>query len=274
MLDRHGRETRVYELEGFLFFGTVVKLSRVVGEDAARGDPPLRRVILDFHRVKGIDTSAVYSLGRLAADCAEGGVQVAFSGLDREDWARRSAGVAPLGADRVRLRDSLDAALAWAEEACLDQHLPERRPDESRLADMFGDVLDADGRARLEAYFERERAPAGTPVIRTGEQGRDMYFLERGRLVIEVALPDGSRLRLGEKLPGTLVGEMALYAQAPRSADVIAGEDCTLLRLSQDALERMEREEPALAIRFHREAALQLSARLGRANQLIHALSR
>jgi CRP-like cAMP-binding protein len=55
---------------------------------------------------------------------------------------------------------------------------------------------------------------------------------------------------------------MSLFDQGPRSADVVANLDCTLLRLSTSAFERLTREMPSLATPFLQATARTLSARI------------
>src|SRR5208283_59788 len=62
--------------------------------------------------------------------------------------------------------------------------------------------------------------------------------------------------------PGDFFGEMALFDQGPRSADVVANVDSTLLRLSAGAFQRLTREAPALAAPFLQATARTLSARI------------
>ena len=52
--------------------------------------------------------------------------------------------------------------------------------------------------------------------------------------------------------PGVVVGEVAMYTGVTRTADVVAETPSVVLRLSGEAIERMEAEEPELAAALHR----------------------
>jgi len=80
--------------------------------------------------------------------------------------------------------------------------------------------------------------------------------------VVEVATPEGTRMRLRTIRPGVVVGEVAMYSGAPRTADVVAETPSVVLRLGADALARLETSEPALAADVHRWLATTLSERL------------
>jgi SulP family sulfate permease len=59
-----------------------------------------------------------------------------------------------------------------------------------------------------------------------------------------------------------VVGEIALYTGGVRTADVVAEVPSVLLRLSREAIERLETDEPELAATLHRWLATTLAERL------------
>jgi sulfate permease, SulP family len=69
----------------------------------------------------------------------------------------------------------------------------------------------------------------------------------------------------------TLIGEMGLYRGLPRGASVRVDEPVVIYRLSREAMERMESENPALAIAFHKFVIRLLSSRLEFANKEVAA---
>jgi CRP-like cAMP-binding protein len=50
-------------------------------------------------------------------------------------------------------------------------------------------------------------------------------------------------MRLSTVLPGVMVGEIGLYTDVPRTAEVVAETPSVVLRLSRASIERMEAEE-------------------------------
>jgi len=101
----------------------------------------------------------------------------------------------------------------------------------------------------LADQVTRVRCDAGTPVIRTGEPGAELYLVESGRL--EVSRGGASLAVLG---PGDMVGEMALLTGETRTADVTTLEAAVLLTLRKEAFDRLLAANPRL-----REAVERLS---------------
>lgn len=87
---------------------------------------------------------------------------------------------------------------------------------------------------RLFAYTETRRFRAGDVIIRKGEIERALYIVAAGTLE---AVVGGGRRRTRIDA-GSLVGEVAFFDGAPRSADVRALDDGELLRLTFTDFER------------------------------------
>jgi SulP family sulfate permease len=125
---------------------------------------------------------------------------------------------------------------------------------------------------QLRAHLERVSVPEGSLLLRQGESPDDVFVLESGRLRVEMVTPEGTRMRLRTMRAGVVVGEIALYTSAPRTADVVAETPCVVLRLSRAELERIEAQEPELAAALHRWFATTLAERLGDAIGAFDAL--
>jgi hypothetical protein len=66
-------------------------------------------------------------------------------------------------------------------------------------------------------------------VVRKGEHGDAMYLVLEGELRA-LTIVDGKQTTLATMKAGDFFGEISLLDQAPRSADVVANQDSTLLR--------------------------------------------
>jgi EAL domain-containing protein (putative c-di-GMP-specific phosphodiesterase class I)/CRP-like cAMP-binding protein len=86
----------------------------------------------------------------------------------------------------------------------------------------------------------------GEVLIREGETGNYAYVIEAGNVEILVQR-EGRQIQIGTRGPGSLIGEMAMIDDKPRTATVRAVEDCDVLEISrEDFAHRVESADPVL----------------------------
>jgi CRP-like cAMP-binding protein len=126
------------------------------------------------------------------------------------------------------------------------------------LLDCFNDAQ----RALFEGVAERIEIDRGDLLLKKGDPGGDVFIVLDGTVeVLDRNNPDMIVARIN---PGEVVGEMAFIDDSPRSVDVRAGDNCTILRWSRDDLANLLRREPMLAARFYEGVAIIASTRLRR----------
>jgi CRP-like cAMP-binding protein len=81
---------------------------------------------------------------------------------------------------------------------------------------------------------------AGQFVFKAGDPGETMYIITEG----EVEILDGSGTTLETAGPGSIVGELALIDDEPRSATVVAKIDCQLVAVDRRRFQYMVQETP------------------------------
>ena len=124
------------------------------------------------------------------------------------------------------------------------------------LAELKDDQL-----AHLAEFLELKEARQHGAVVTQGEAGDAMYLILGGELRARTTI--GGRETIFTTFTiGDFFGEMALFDQGPRSADVIANVDSTVLRLSAASFQRLTREAPSLATPFLQATARTLSSRI------------
>jgi len=89
-------------------------------------------------------------------------------------------------------------------------------------------------RAELEESQAEKCFKAGDIIMREGESGDCAWLIQSGRVSIFVRREDGRVLEVGSRGPGSIIGEMAIMDDQPRSATVQAIEDCRLLMVSKE----------------------------------------
>lgn len=112
------------------------------------------------------------------------------------------------------------------------------------LADMTNEQAE-----KFVSLVEKVKIRALSPIVKQGEFGDSMFLLLDGeaRVSFHRAGKEDIITILGI---GDFFGEIALFDQGPRSADVFANKDCTLLRLSKKNFNQIVEEHPDLASRF------------------------
>ncbi|WP_199237665.1 SulP family inorganic anion transporter [Azospirillum sp. TSH64] len=275
-----GAAIEAMQLQGYLFFGTAEqivgpvrdRLERAGGQMGGQaGAQPLRFLIIDFRHIKGMDSAAAGVFRRIRNLIGAAGATLVLSALpDAVEDAFRSCGLDPDRDPVLRRAPDLDHALESCEEALLAQssadgggadapllrHLEAMTGPHPRLADAVA-ALDT-------LHLEPDEV-----LIRAGEAASDVFIIGRGRVKVQIALPDGRSLRLRTMTAGAVVGEIALLLGQTRGADVVVETPATIHRLTAATLARLEREDPELALVLHRILATTLAQKVTLANRLI-----
>jgi CRP-like cAMP-binding protein len=111
--------------------------------------------------------------------------------------------------------------------------------------------------------------PAGSLVVAQDEPGDAMFILAAGRVKVALFGENGRELTLAELRPGEFFGEMSLIDGRPRSANVVALEDTTVLALTRESFAAHMKAHPQTALNVIAE----LSRRLRRADETIAQLA-
>jgi CRP-like cAMP-binding protein len=114
----------------------------------------------------------------------------------------------------------------------------------------------------------RTRA-SGTLIVAQDEPGDAMFILAQGRVKVALFGENGRELTLTELRPGEFFGEMSLIDSRPRSANVVAMDDATVLALTRDSFLQHVKQHPQTALNIMGE----LSKRLRRADETIASLA-
>lgn len=118
-------------------------------------------------------------------------------------------------------------------------------PEELRQFSVFASVSNHE----LEQFIrfgELRHVQPDEQVIKKGEPGDAVFFVLSGEM--RARLMVGQEDKTLAKIPaGEFFGEMAMFTQTPRSADVVGEAESRLLRLSSQAFHLLIKEIPALA---------------------------
>jgi CRP-like cAMP-binding protein len=108
---------------------------------------------------------------------------------------------------------------------------------------------------RLVAGMRARTFERGEVIFRQGDTGeREAYLVHEGKVEVRRRTPDGERV-LRTLTKGDLLGEVALFSDAPHSATAHAIERVILLVVPADRLESIVRTKPDLAIAIIQQLA-------------------
>jgi CRP-like cAMP-binding protein len=134
------------------------------------------------------------------------------------------------------------------------------KPGSLRRIKILADLKDAQ-LAHLAEYMEMQEVSQWSVLFNQGDTSDSMFLVLAGELRARTVV-NGKETILSTFGPGDFFGDMALFDHGPRSADVVANVDSTLLKISSISFDRLTREAPALATPFLQATARTLSARI------------
>jgi hypothetical protein len=134
------------------------------------------------------------------------------------------------------------------------------KPGSLRRIKILADLKD-NQLAHLAEYMELHEVSQWSVLFNQGDSSDAMFLVLAGELRARTVV-NGRETILATFTAGEFFGDMALFDHGPRSADVVANVDSTLLKITSASFERLTREAPALATPFLQATARTLSARI------------
>lgn len=274
LLSNQGYQIYILKLQSFIFFGTANKLLKQVHLRINEQNPP-RVVVLDFHLVTGLDTSAAYSFAKMKHEAEIQGIVLAFTHLSPEIHHQLEREVFSDGQNTVwRIFPDLDHVMEWWEDQQIQSFEELGLTAKSKtIFELFEETLpDSIPIETLTKYLKPLNIDQGHVLIQQGGPSEFIYFIESGQVTVQLHNPDGATIRLSRLYGGTVIGEVGTYLGVTATATVIADIPCSIYSLSTRDLHRMEEQNPELAAAFHRFIVQLLAERLARQTKILEAL--
>ena len=123
--------------------------------------------------------------------------------------------------------------------------------------------------ATLFSYAEVREVSAGLALVQAGEDDRALYLLIEGTLGVRMPREETAFKSIDAP---SVVGELAFFDGAPRSATLDALTDVQVARFDLDCFRRLSHAEPALAETMLMDLARILALRLRMASEVIERL--
>ncbi|MBS4096418.1 MAG: SLC26A/SulP transporter family protein [Sulfuricella sp.] len=276
VLEQHGDQSVIFELQGSLFFGTADQLYSVLEPELK-----LRKyVTLDLRRVHAVDITAIHMLDQVKDMLAERQGYLIFSEMPKnlpsgKDMQQYFDQVGLVRAESpVRVFEELDDAIEWVEDRILEQAALERSEEKALELAEFGFFKGRKEQtlAALETCMEKRSCRAGEKIFAHGDTGDELFLIRRGEVRILLPLNGTQSHHLSTFGQGNFFGEMAFLDGAVRSADAIAFTDADLYVLPRRTFDKIAEEHKKIAIHLLESLASTLAARLRYANAEMRAL--
>ena len=125
------------------------------------------------------------------------------------------------------------------------------------------EMLGARDRERIASSLELLSLGSGETLFRRGTEGAAIYLIKAGRVEVRGAAADGQEVELATLTPHQFFGEVSFLTGVPRTATIVALEDCELLKLDGRELRRLVEDYPQLTEilrRYHLDRVLATAA--------------
>lgn len=126
-----------------------------------------------------------------------------------------------------------------------------------RQVDLFGHLTD-DQLAIIDTQAREVQFRKNAIVMTEGDVGESMYVLSKGLVKVFVSDEEGKELILYQEGPGSVIGDIALLDDEPRSASVSTLEATSALMISKTSFQQCLHDNPDMALRIIRSLTLRL----------------
>lgn len=264
VLAGHGERIRIVELEGELFFGSVASLDKHLLESlgGAHG------VILDWSRVRHVDSSIALALARWLRMAAGNSVCISHAGAGLQSG--NASNFLQQYFPKAQHYPDLDRALEAAESAVIASFGVASSLHTTQLSDalhIFRGLSDGQ-RSKLESAMQQRLFKAGDSIFNAGEVSDHMLIVLQGSAGVIVQDAGGREMRITSVRRGGVLGEIGFLDEAPRSAQVRAQEDVLAAVLTRDTFNLLRNQEPQIVLQLLTNLTLDLSTSLRHTNKL------
>ena len=245
-LDDVHKSIRIYELQGFLFFGTAHNFYTLIKDELEDPEQRINHIILSFKHVSGIDASAEQILQKIFLAADKQNYTLSTIELPHSEQLTLAR---LLHRSPALINDQNYAAIYDAMEAIEENMLREREFDmmsslQRWLESRFDNTATA---ANLYAALEKKEYEDGEVICHQGEDATEIFFLDTGRIDVVSHDVPGQPFRIYSYMRHTMLGEMGFVRKETRSADLIARGRTTVYALSRDTYKALEaKQDPAI----------------------------
>ncbi|GAA4836780.1 glutaminase A [Garicola koreensis] len=246
VLEQFDHTCRIIAVTGDLHFAATESLVRAVSEL----DEQVSIVVLDMRQVFEVSDLALRMLQDLRRRLLghgrrmvviEGGGLLEGTSLD---------GSSSESEDAVPIFSGRGSAVEYCEDLLLAEH-GDNVSERTRVPVAESPAiapLDETQRSRLVSRMEARDHADGDIIRRVGQRFGGIHFIVSGRVNTIGTDPSGSRARLNTLSAGMTFGELSLGSEDRQEVTEKADGPVELMVLTPDALDRLEQDDPLLAV--------------------------
>ena len=101
---------------------------------------------------------------------------------------------------------------------------------------------------KIERQCRWYEFPANAKILDHNNGNRDVYFVVRGAVQVVNYSPNGRKIAFAKIAAGSYFGELAAIDGKPRSASVVALEDCLVATMAPSVCDQLVLDNPELAV--------------------------
>ena len=143
---------------------------------------------------------------------------------------------------------------------------PKKDPEDElidflKTVPLFTGLFNKDFKKIIEIIHPRVYEPEEI-IFKQGDRGVGLYIIRSGSVSIYEEFPSRKRIKLADLKEGDFFGELALFADAPRSASAVAKSDSQILGFFQSDLLELIDSNPSLGVKVVLSLARILALRM------------
>lgn len=242
LLQKYRKDIRLIHLQSYIFFGNAVGLVNKIIKDIENEELPIKYLILDFKKVFAADASTIFSFIKISRHCRNYSVKLIFSEIPEQLKHEFQVAIdndLPLYYEEV---SDIDHALEICESDILEKYKGEQPvTSEQNLRTLLPNLTK---HKDFFAYFEKIPAPKDIIIMTEGAKSESLFIIVKGKVEVFINDVNGVERRIKLLNSGTIIGEVGLLMDTPRTASVRAVEDCELLKLTRENLNKLKKEHP------------------------------
>lgn len=274
LLQQHGELIRIFNLQGYLFFGTAGSLYKNVLAAIDNSESnSVRYVILDFTHVIGVDSSATLNFEKLAQRLVERNIFMVTTNLNSKmlELLRRGGLELETNAFLVQ-HGEIDQGLEWCENAILTELNAKSGEHQGILESIEASLTNPELINKLKQYLHKEPVEAGQLLMNINDESDKVYFLESCSASAYIKDSNDAERRVAGAGRGSVFGEIGFILGVPRTALVRTDSNGDIFSLSRTNLTKMEAQDPELAAAIMRYLAHIVTERLASTTNSLRAV--